>query len=96
MCLLNMGKPLGALSKELVYIRTPSGIMMKITLLPATSIHVHIVSSLHFQGIEKVEPSPRGRNTDKKLYQRELFWISMLGTSHPSGLNDDLDMRVML
>ncbi|CAB1318121.1 unnamed protein product [Coregonus sp. 'balchen'] len=47
----------------------------------------HSVSSLQFQGIEKVEVSPRGGGNDRKLCQRELVWIHTLGTLQLLGPN---------
>lgn len=53
------------------------------------------LSSLHFQGIEQVQ-LPRGGDIDKRLCQKELFWICTLDSLHPNGLNVDFDTSVML
>ena len=53
----------------------------------------HTAPSL--QGIEHIK-LPRGGNIDRKLCQRELFWINELGSLQPMGLNVDFDMNVML
>lgn len=55
----------------------------------------HPLSSLRFQGIEQVTLH-RGGDIDRKLCQRELFWIYTLNALQPSGLNEDFDMSVFI
>lgn len=55
----------------------------------------HPLSSLRFQGIEQVTLH-RGGDVDRKLCQRELFWIHKLDALQPSGLNEDFDMSVFI
>ena len=56
----------------------------------------HPISSLRFQGIEHIE-MPRGGDMEKRLCQRELYWIDTLNALHPgTGLNEDFDMRVLI
>lgn len=38
----------------------------------------HDVCSLRFQGIEEVRPVKRGRDRERRLLQREAFWIHTL------------------
>ena len=55
----------------------------------------HPLSTLRFQGIEQIILH-RGGDVDRKLCQRELFWIHTLHTLQPSGLNEDFDMSVFI
>jgi len=57
--------------------------------------HSHPLSSLRFQGIEQVT-SQRGGDINRRLCQRELYWIYMLEALQPLGLNEDFDMSVFL
>jgi len=54
-----------------------------------------ISSSLRFQGIGHIE-LPREGNMERKICQRQLFWIETLHILQPMGLDDYLDMIVQL
>lgn len=56
----------------------------------------HDISAFRFIGIEKVSLPKRGGNIDILLKQREAYWIYTLQTLSPSGLNDELQLSVML
>lgn len=56
----------------------------------------HAVSALRYIGVERVDQSPRGGDRDKKLLQRETFWIYFLNTLSPHGLNEDFDIKPFL
>ncbi len=56
----------------------------------------HNVSALQYIGIEKVIKPSRGEDYEKKLLQRECFWIYTLNTLSQSGLNDDFDIKPFL
>jgi len=45
-------------------------------------------------GIEKVTKSSRGGDYEKKLLQRECFWIYILSTLSPLGLNENFEWEV--
>lgn len=49
-------------------------------------------ASLQIQGIERVNPPIRGGDTRKKLMNRESYWIFILGTRVPAGLNSRHDV----
>ena len=50
----------------------------------------HKVCSLRFQGIEVVQPLKRGGDREKRLLQREAWYIHFLQTEQPKGLNEEL------
>lgn len=51
---------------------------------------VHNVSSLRYLGIEKVERPPRGGDYERRLLQREMFYIHTFNsTLAPYGLNEE-------
>lgn len=54
------------------------------------------ISNIRFQGIERIQPSIRGGDTDRRILQREAFWIFTLQTSTPHGLNDQLNFPMSL
>lgn len=59
----------------------------------------HNVSALRYIGIEKIKKKKkplRGGDYEKKLLQRECFWIYTLNILSPSGLNEDFDMKPFL
>ena len=56
----------------------------------------HLVSSLRYTAIEKVERPKRGGNFENIILKREAFWISHLNTLSPNGLNQDFDLRPFL
>lgn len=57
--------------------------------------HSYPISSLRFQGIEQVTLQ-RGADVDRRLCQRELYWIHNLETPQPLSLNKDLEMGAAL
>uniref|UniRef100_A0A8C5P7I8 Reverse transcriptase domain-containing protein n=1 Tax=Leptobrachium leishanense TaxID=445787 RepID=A0A8C5P7I8_9ANUR len=50
--------------------------------------HQNNAEGLRFMVVEQVRIGPRGGNFDKKLRQREAYWIYKLGTKNPGGLNE--------
>ena len=56
----------------------------------------HDISTFRFIGIEQVKLPRRGGNHDVLLKQREAYWIYTLQTLHPKGLNDEIQLNVML
>ena len=56
----------------------------------------HDVCSLRFQGIELVQPLRRGGDRDRRLLQREAYWIHRLQTESPRGLNEELLLSCFL
>lgn len=57
--------------------------------------HSHRIAQLKFQIVEVVKVTP-GVDTNKRLLQREAFWMKRLGTLHPQGLNDRFEMSCFL
>lgn len=49
------------------------------------------ISSLHFQGTEKMNSNKRGGNLDLLLLKC-VFWIHKCNTLSPHGLNEELDL----
>ena len=56
----------------------------------------HDICTLRFQGIEVVNPLKRGGDRDKLLLQREAYWIHVLNTVFPKGLNEELLLNCFL
>lgn len=56
----------------------------------------HPFSSLRYIGIEMVKMSCRGGDIERKLLQRESFWIHRLNTWSPLGLKEELDLKTFL
>ena len=56
----------------------------------------HNVSALRYIGVERVNKPPRGGDQDKRLLQRETFWIHYLNTMSPHGLNEEFDIKPFL
>ncbi|CAB1337390.1 unnamed protein product [Coregonus sp. 'balchen'] len=56
----------------------------------------HPISSLRYIGIEMVKMSRRGGDIERKLRQRESFWIHRLNTLSPLGLNEEFDLKPFL
>lgn len=57
------------------------------------SNHNREVTAFKFMGVEKVSVGYRGGNMKKKLLIREAFWMFMLNSRHPDGLNVRQDLR---
>ncbi|CAB1346062.1 unnamed protein product [Coregonus sp. 'balchen'] len=53
-------------------------------------------TSLRYIGIEMVKMSHRGGDIERKLLQRESFWIHRLNTLSPLGLNEEFDLKPFL
>ncbi|XP_056390398.1 uncharacterized protein LOC130284250 [Hyla sarda] len=49
---------------------------------------------LRVAGMEKVRLGPRGGDLTRKLYNRETYWMFLLETRQPKGLNKRLDLVV--
>ena len=56
----------------------------------------HPISSLRYIGIEMVKMSRRGEDIERKLLQRESFWIHMPNILSPLGLNEESDLKPFL
>ena len=56
----------------------------------------HSANSFRYTGIEHVEKPPRGGDIEKRLLQRETYWIYALNTLSPQGLNEDFDVKPFL
>ncbi len=56
----------------------------------------HSFSDFKFLGIERVLLHRRGGNRDRKLLQREAFWIFELKSLTPTGLNEEMDLACFL
>lgn len=56
----------------------------------------HNVSALRYVGVELVKKPARGGDHNRKLLQRETFWIHYLNTLSPNGLNEDFDIKPFL
>lgn len=56
----------------------------------------HAISSLRYIGIEMVKMSRRGGDNERKLLQRESFWIHRLNTLSPLGLNVEFGLKPFL
>lgn len=56
----------------------------------------HMMHSLRFWAIEKVDRNPRGGDYEKLLLQRETMWIHRLNCIAPFGLNEQLDFSCFL
>ncbi len=52
----------------------------------------HSLSDMKFLGIERILPHRRGGDRDKKLLQREAFWIFELKSLFPEGMNEELEL----
>lgn len=55
-------------------------------------IHNRSVDTLRIQGIERVNAPNRGGDHVDKLRSRETFWMFVLQTCQPNGLNKRLDL----
>ena len=58
--------------------------------------HGHNISSFRYWGIEKVTRPPRGGDHNRILLQREAYYIYMLNTMAPHGLNEEFDIKPFL
>ncbi len=56
----------------------------------------HSFYDFKFLGIERVLLHRRGGNRDRKLLQREAFWIFELRSLIPTGLNEEMDLACFL
>ena len=56
----------------------------------------HDVCTLKFQGIEAVKALKRVGDRERYLLQWEAYWIFMLQTVHPNGLNEELVLNCFL
>lgn len=56
----------------------------------------HNVSALRYLGVEGIVRQRRGGDLERRLLQRETFWIYSLNTLSPNGLNEDFDIRPFL
>ena len=56
----------------------------------------HPVASLRYTGIELITPQRRKGDLERRLRQRELFWIYTLRTKAPNGLNEDFSIKPFL
>lgn len=56
----------------------------------------HPVSSLAYTVLEHVTPARRGGDLERRLLQRECFWIFSLKTVHPLGMNEELVLSCFL
>ncbi len=56
----------------------------------------HSLSDMKFLGIERILPHRRGGDKDKKLLQREAFWIFELKSLFPEGMNEELELSCFL
>ncbi|CAB1337497.1 unnamed protein product [Coregonus sp. 'balchen'] len=56
----------------------------------------HPISSLRYIGIEMVKMSRREGDIERKLLQRESFWIHRLNTLSPLGHNEEFDLKPFL
>lgn len=54
--------------------------------------HAGDVSSLKIFGVERVNYPIRGGDKRRALLNREGFWILMMNSSHPNGMNHRLDL----
>lgn len=54
------------------------------------------INQLKVMVIEVITPNIRGGDREKRLCQRETFWIDQLKATQYPGLNDDLDFSVFL
>lgn len=56
----------------------------------------HSVDQLQCIGIEKISQPRRGGDLDRKLLQREAFWIYRLNGMSPNNLNEEFDLTCFL
>ncbi len=56
----------------------------------------HYFSDFKFLSIERVLLHRRGGNRDRKVLQREAFWIFELKSLTPTGLNEEMDLACFL
>ncbi|OCU01567.1 hypothetical protein XELAEV_18007358mg [Xenopus laevis] len=56
----------------------------------------HTADQLKFMVLEVVPPIRRGGDRELKLKRREVWWINMLKSLHPWGLNRDYDLFLFL
>lgn len=55
-------------------------------------VHDRSTATFRIQGIERVNIPDRGGDHVRKLHSRETFWIFMLQTCQPKGMNKRLDL----
>lgn len=55
-------------------------------------VHNRSTTTLRIQGIERVNISDWGGDHVRKLHSHETFWIFMLQTCQPKGMNKRLDL----
>ncbi|KAL2101113.1 hypothetical protein ACEWY4_002874 [Coilia grayii] len=56
----------------------------------------HPLSSLSFTVIEHITHARRGGDLNRRLLQRECFWIWTLNCLHPGGMNEELSLTCFL
>lgn len=56
----------------------------------------HNVAQLRFLVLEQVDKHPRGGDRERRLLQRESFWIESLDSLEPFGLNETVDFNCFL
>ncbi|OCT55250.1 hypothetical protein XELAEV_18003530mg, partial [Xenopus laevis] len=76
-----------------------SSINLGNTTLPVSKHFVdlgHTADQLKFMVLEVVPPMKRGGDRELKLKRREVWWINMLKSLYPRGLNRDYDLFLFL
>ena len=56
----------------------------------------HNLGSFRYIGIERVSKPLRGGDWEKRLLQRETYYIFSLNTMSPNGLNEEFDIKPFL
>ncbi|OCT94650.1 hypothetical protein XELAEV_18012333mg [Xenopus laevis] len=56
----------------------------------------HTVEQLRFMVLEYVPPLVRGGDREFRLKQREVWWMKILNSLHPAGLNKDYNLYLFL
>lgn len=59
-------------------------------------VHEGVCPKISVLVLDRLHPSSRGGDYNKMLLQRELHWISKLGTTLPSGLNEAFNLKPFL
>ncbi|MEE6511081.1 hypothetical protein FKM82_017387 [Ascaphus truei] len=54
------------------------------------------ISNFSFSALEHVKIHPRGGDRLNKLNTREMYWIHVMNTLHPTGINIEWDLKHFL
>ncbi|OCT93574.1 hypothetical protein XELAEV_18011249mg [Xenopus laevis] len=83
-------------SSVIYLLKCPCGTATDTTVSRHFNSAYHNQSQLRWAVVAVVTPSQRGGDTNKKLLQREAYWIKRLDTLQPKGMNDSWSVKCFL